>query len=277
MEFLKTDSKLGICDIGANPVDPTPFIEELYKNTPSVLYGFEPHEVAFNKLEQSESRKFFKYGIGDGEMHNLNLCKASGMSSFLKPKFDYLNYFHGFAEWAEVIGTAEVDTKKLDEVEFEENIDLFKIDVQGYESEVIAHGAETLRKALCVQLEVSPVPIYEGEKPLSYISKQLEDLGFMLHALHNVNLRCFKPVTVNQNIYDGINHVFQLDCVFIRSIEDLSKFNDEDLKKLAQIMFYCFNSFDLSYALISELDKRNGTKLTEDFRNLITQRQAAKA
>ena len=48
MNFIKNESKIYICDIGASPCDPTEHLEDLLKNTDSFLYGFEPSEKEFN-------------------------------------------------------------------------------------------------------------------------------------------------------------------------------------------------------------------------------------
>ena len=60
MKFIKNDSKIYICDIGASPCDPTDHIENLLNNTDSFLYGFEPNEEEFNKLEITDKKNFLK-------------------------------------------------------------------------------------------------------------------------------------------------------------------------------------------------------------------------
>ena len=75
MNFIKNESKIYICDIGASPCDPTEHLEDLLKNTDSFLYGFEPSEKEFNKLkqlEQKDKKKFFQKAIGDGSEKTLN-------------------------------------------------------------------------------------------------------------------------------------------------------------------------------------------------------------
>ena len=57
------------------------------------------------------------------------------MTSILEPDFDYLKLFHGFSDWAKVTKKVKVQTKKLDDVNFDKKIDFLKIDVQGYEHE----------------------------------------------------------------------------------------------------------------------------------------------
>ena len=81
-----------------------PLIDELFNNTNSKIIGFEPSEEEFNKLEKNNPRKiFYDYAIGDGSEKYLNICKGPGMTSFLEPDLDYLNNFHWFGDFAEII------------------------------------------------------------------------------------------------------------------------------------------------------------------------------
>ena len=41
------------------------------------------------------------------------------MTSILEPDFEYLKLFHGFSDWAKVIKKVKVQTKKLNDVNFE--------------------------------------------------------------------------------------------------------------------------------------------------------------
>ena len=56
MEFIKTETPIQICDIGASPIDKTDFIELLI-NSNSKLIGFEPNSVEFEKLNQNDPKK----------------------------------------------------------------------------------------------------------------------------------------------------------------------------------------------------------------------------
>ena len=85
-DFIKNNTPLIICDIGASPVDKTDFIDELFNNTNSKIIGFEPNNQEYNRLKTSDTnKKYYNYALGDGEDKILNICKAPGMSSFLKP------------------------------------------------------------------------------------------------------------------------------------------------------------------------------------------------
>ena len=55
-----------------------------------------------------------------------------------------------------------------------------KIDTQGYESEVLRGAAETLGRVVGVQLELSLVPLYEGQRLMPELLEHLSRLGFEL-------------------------------------------------------------------------------------------------
>tara|TARA_B100000674_G_C37932924_1_gene958847 strand:+ start:106 stop:942 length:837 start_codon:yes stop_codon:yes gene_type:complete len=270
MKFIKNDSKIYICDIGASPCDPTDHIENLLNNTDSFLYGFEPNEEEFNKLEITDKKKFFKKAIGDGSDQHLNICRYPGWTSFLEPDKDYIKKFHNFENNSEIIKQIPMKTEKLDEINFEKKIDFFKIDVQGFESIIIENGLNKISDALVVQLELSPVPIYKKEKNMSYVSNLMEKLNFNLNMFHKINTKAFKPMIIANKTTVGLHTIFQLDCVFVKNFEEIEKLDQDQLKKLILIMFYSFKSYDFVDYLINKLDKISSSNFTKEYRNLIS-------
>ena len=268
LDFIKGETPLIICDVGASPIDKTEFIDDLFNNTNSQLIGFEPNKVEFEKIDKTnQSKKFYNYALGDGKDKKLNICKAPGMSSFLKPNLDYLKLFHGFEEWAKIEGQEDVKTKKLNDIE--EEIDFIKIDVQGYEYEVLNNGTNKLKNAKVVQFESSPFPLYINEKSISEIINLLEKNGFMLHMFNKIHTRAFKPMKISNNNLIGLNNLFQLDCVMVKNFEEIKNYDQNELIKLILIMFYSFKSYDFVGYLINLLDKKNDTSYIVKYRNLI--------
>ena len=269
MNFLKNKNPIKICDIGASAIDKTKFIDDLTKNTYSKLIGFEPNNSEFEKLDKNNTnKKYYNFAIGDGKNKILNICKAPGMSSFLEPEIKYLSKFHLFEKLSQIEKKIEVETKKLDDIEDE--IDFLKIDVQGYESEIIKNGKNKIMNALVVQIETSPIPLYKKEKTFSYIISQLEELGFYLHMFNNINTRTFKPMLLENNPYKGLHHLFQLDCVLIKHFNEIEKLKQDQLIKLILILFYSFKSYDLVDYLISLLDKNYNTNFISEYRKLLS-------
>ena len=266
-DFIKNNTPLIICDIGASPVDKTDFIDELFNNTNSKIIGFEPNNQEYNRLKTSDTnKKYYNYALGDGEDKILNICKAPGMSSFLKPNLDYLNKFHGLGEWSEIISQEKVKTKKLNDIN--EKIDFIKIDVQGYEYEVLYNGLEKLKKVKVIQIETSPFPLYHDEKYSSEVLRLLENAGFMLHMFNHINTRAFKPIIIGNNKRLGLNHLLQLDCVMVKNYDEIYKLSMEGLTKLILIMFFSFKSYDFVDHLISIMDEKFGTGYLQKYRIL---------
>ena len=259
MKFIKNNSKIIVCDIGASPCDPTEHLEELLNNTESFLYGFEPNEEEFNKLKITKKKKFFQKAIGDGSEHILNLCAYPGWTSFLEPDVEYLKKFHYFEKASKIINKVSLKTERLDDINFEKKIDFIKIDVQGFESIIIENGLKTISDALVVQLELSPVPLYKNEKNLSYVTNLMEKLNFNLNMFNNINTKTFKPMRLGNDTDNGLHTIFQLDCVFVKNYKEIEKLNEEKLKKLILIMFYSYKSYDFVDYLICRLDNLSGT------------------
>lgn len=267
INFIKNETPIIICDIGASPIDKTDFIDELFNNTESKIIGFEPNNDEFIKLEKNDERKhYYNYAIGDGSEKILNICKGAGMTSFLEPDLNYLKNFEWFNINSEIIKREKVKTKKLDDLN--ERIDFLKIDVQGYEYEVIKYGKEKIKNSLVVQLETSPIPLYKNEKTFPHIVLELEKLDFSLHMFNKVNTKPFKPMKVNNSIFMGINHLFQLDCVMIKNLNIIDSLSKEEIIKMILIMFYSFKSYDFVDYLISEMDKRFNSNFLEQYRKM---------
>jgi FkbM family methyltransferase len=80
-----------------------------------------------------------------------------------------------------------------------------KLDVQGYESQVLAGAENTLPQVRCLRLEVSLVPLYEGQSLYLSMIERMNSMGFSLWGLD--------PAFVDP----GTGKTLQLDALFCRS------------------------------------------------------------
>jgi FkbM family methyltransferase len=78
---------------------------------------------------------------------------------------------------------------------------LLKIDTQGFEAEVLDGAAALLPRLAGVQLELSLVPLYEGQPGYRLLLERLERLGF---ALHLVLPGYFERKLARQVEFDGV-------------------------------------------------------------------------
>jgi len=80
-----------------------------------------------------------------------------------------------------------VRTKKLDEIEFEDKIDFIKMDVQGYESQIIEGAKKMLRESTNLKMLVEFIPNahrVQGKNEEDFI-RLLDELGFEIFAMEN--------------------------------------------------------------------------------------------
>jgi FkbM family methyltransferase len=142
-------SRPRIIDVGAN-VGQFATAAKLFFPSAQVE-SFEPDPLVFNQLEVNvrnfEDVKVHELGIGDkNETKEFYVHELSLMSSFKK--------YPGYHYDASDIKRLKIST--LDDQElFKEPIDLLKIDVEGYEANVLEGAKKTLKKAKYLLMEVS--------------------------------------------------------------------------------------------------------------------------
>jgi FkbM family methyltransferase len=90
---------------------------------------------------------------------------------------------------AKIIRTEEVPVRTidalLDEVGAEPAIG-FKIDVQGFERDVLDGAGDALKSARLVEMELTPVAVYEGQMLLEEALATMSTAGFVLSLTENL-------------------------------------------------------------------------------------------
>lgn len=242
IDLLKPDKLTHVVDVGANPIDgPAPYQEFLRQKFCSVT-GFEPQDDAREKLiaQKSELETYLPYAVGDGADANLYVCAYSGFSSLLKPCNKSLNIFSEFIPNARVLDVKSVQTHRLDEIEELRPFDLLKIDVQGSELSIFNHGPRHLKNAVAVHVEVSFIPLYEGQPVFGVIDLLLRKYGFLPHTF--VALKNWKvgPLARPDSQY---KQCLEADILYIKDLVSPSMSN-EQLKQLCIILHCIYGSYD---------------------------------
>lgn len=263
-EVLKPKRLTRICDVGANPIGPTPYADLLEAGFCEV-WGFEPQEEAFAKLveAQTPNTHFLPYAIGPAGKATLRVCHNDGFTSLLEPSDDTRNAFGRLHRGTRVIERVEMTLHPLDGMKELPQFDLLKIDIQGGEVDVYTSGKKRVGKALAVISEVAAIPIYH-DQPLMHVQmSELEKLGFQFHKF-----LFFKPIhrlnKFSVRLPRRAYHVQALDgdAVFIRSLLNLQALTVEELKHLVILTDAVILSQDLGVAAMAELVNRD--MLTED-------------
>lgn len=256
-----------VVDIGANPIDGDPPYASLLRSGCANVVGFEPNPFALARLNAGKgpNETYLPDPVGDGGRHILHICLAEGMTSLLKPNKAVLDLFHGFSDWAQVVGKDEVRTVRLDDVPETAGVDFLKLDIEGAELMVLRNAEARLREALVIQVEVAFLPIHENQPLFSDIDQFLRARGFMLHRFFPAVSRVLRPLVIANDIHAGLSQLVFADAVYVRDITRLAVLTEKQLLKTAALMHECYRSFDLVLHLLSEHDRRTGGGLAPSY------------
>ena len=216
MEYLNPERKTRFVDIGSNPCDGSPHYEKMLQSGIADVIGFEPQKDVCKKLISEGKYNncvYLPYAIGDGNTHILNQYKYSGLASLFPPDIATFNLSHIYREqrsW-EIIKKTSIETKRLDDINDIKEVDLLKIDTQGSELNILVGGEQVLNNTLCIQLEVSFIPLYEGQPSFGEINVYLRKHGFLPHCIAEQKNIMLYPVA--QSIF-GSNQLFEMDIVY---------------------------------------------------------------
>lgn len=175
------------------------------------IVSFEPLSNAY-KLLQKNSKKDRKWAIHSraavgSEVGKIKInISANSTSSSILPM---LNKLLVAAPYTAYVGVEEVPIITIDSVYSQYiNRNVFlKVDTQGYEAQVIKGAVNSLPMIKGVLLEMSLVPLYEGQKLWEETINLMKDSGFRLWAI-------LPGFTDSKN-----GQTYQVDGVFFRDVE----------------------------------------------------------
>lgn len=183
LELLRSADIKVIYDIGAHVGTWSLLAKAIFPS--AEIHAFEP-------LLQNRGEFLRHFGGGTNTtLHSVALGSSNGSANFhltntvnsssVLPLVAGANPF-GLKE----VGQTSVEIRRLDDYRAAQRLklpDIVKLDVQGYELEALKGGAQCLRAAKAVIVEVSFVEIYQGQPLFADVVRYMADEGFRLHAL----------------------------------------------------------------------------------------------
>lgn len=154
------------------------------------IVSFEPDERTYHQLEQRAAddpgwtHHQLAIGAQKGEL-SLNLSHSSLWNSFLPISTTTL----GGAPDAVYVGTQTVQVDRLDDLVTNGDRVMIKIDVQGFEREVLAGAQNLLSRTSALEVELCPLTLYEGQDLMTGLLQRLEAAGFAMVLVDNVAVR----------------------------------------------------------------------------------------
>jgi FkbM family methyltransferase len=184
LELVKSENIRVIYDIGANVGTWTLLAKAIIPSAD--VHAFEPiatHQSGFAQRV---------LGVKDVTLHPIALGSANESSLLHIADFSDASSVLPLADASRsCFGIREVDAipvrlHRLDDYRIERQLrfpDLIKLDIQGYELEVLKGGQQCLGSAKAVLTEVSFVEFYRGQPLFEDVVRFMDDHGFRLHAL----------------------------------------------------------------------------------------------
>jgi len=196
-----------VLDIGANKGT---YGQEIRNtNFSGRIVSFEPLAEPFNQLKHTSSKdnlwscENIAVGNFEGEA-SINISGRVTSSSLLKITERHVNAMPSSSTvHVEKIQVARLDSLYSKFVKPYDRI-YMKLDVQGYEREVLKGATETLKQTHVLEVELSMVPMYEGAPVLSEMLTLLEGMGYVLVS--------FAPVFSDPQT----GHLLQADGIFVK-------------------------------------------------------------
>ncbi len=176
------------------------------------IYSFEPlpecYEALKRALEPEADFHPLQLAIGE-ENAKLNFYRSihTPSSSFLKMTKLHREAFPETIEGQQEKATA-VESRRLDDAVKDLAIEdglLLKLDVQGYESKVIAGAPQTLKRVKVAIIETSFVELYESQPLFDGIYHLMRDAGYVYRG------------NLQQMMHPTTGEIVQADSVFVRA------------------------------------------------------------
>jgi FkbM family methyltransferase len=174
----------------------------------ATIYAFEPLPKCYDKtaaiINTIGKGKAFNFGLGvKSETIPINQNEFSPSSSFLPMNKTHVDAFPFTEKQTQTL----VQVRRLDDVADELCLGsriLIKIDVQGYERDVIAGGKNTIEKAKVVLIELSYEELYSGQPLFGEVYDALRSLGFRFAG------------TLAQMPHPKDGRLLDADCLFVK-------------------------------------------------------------
>ncbi|MET0865306.1 MAG: FkbM family methyltransferase [Nakamurella sp.] len=250
--------QVDVVDIGANPIDGDPPYRLLLDAGLCRVTGFEPQPAALATLltQAGTAERYLPYAVGDGGEHTLHLCATSGFASLLEPDDQQLELLIDFPRLAQVTGREQLNTRRLDDIDEIDRIDLLKIDIQGGELSVLQAGRHKLAGAVAIQTEVGFHRLYRGQPTFADVDLELRAQGFVPHQFVTTRTWPMAPVVWADPLQSAARQLVEADVLYVRDPVRADLLDVGQLARLAIVADVVYGSFGLALRCVIELIAR---------------------
>lgn len=167
------------------------------------IFAFEPQpqfvKLMKEKFKGQKNVKIHQMAVGNKNKEiTFNILNRPTASSVILPTVINKKY-HG--EQAEISKKIKVKQVKLDDIIRSKNVDLIKLDLQGYEMEALKGARDLLKRTKILTTEVEFVEEYKGQSLFSDIDNFMRENGFYLYNLYELYTQNDGQLTAGDAVY----------------------------------------------------------------------------
>ena len=263
----KLEAKINILDIGAQNIENQSHVYQplLQYGLIDKIVGFEPiKEKADERNTNEPLAQIHSYALGNGKPATFYINNYDATSSMYPINDAVMGEIQGLNHLS-TVNTKVIETKCLDEIKTPKEIDFLKIDVQGYELEILKKSVQTLKKVSILYSEVEFQPIYLNQPLFGDVFNYLLRNNFDLYDLKNQQ-KLSSVNAANSLIPCSATKLFWADALFSKRIP---VFTGSQLLKSAIIAHLVFQFYDLTHDLLYAYDAIYKTCLRYDYLEVI--------
>lgn len=246
-EIFDNENTISLVDIGGYKG-----IQDRWKRVENLVdfHTFEPNSVEADKIRsKTKSLNIYKSALSssDGKIL-LNICKEPGVSSVLEPNFEFLKKFKN-VERFEIVKKIEVEAKKLDSLKIDK-IDFIKIDVQGYNLEVLKVSTEALKKAIGIEIECEFKEIYKNQSLFKDVDEYLSKHNFEVCDFTDI-IRWTENVSKEKEQIKNQGEIIYVNALYLKKNLNNKNIDKEKLKKQI-LIFLLYGQYSKALNLIKK-------------------------
>ncbi len=267
IKTLLSDTKFTIVDVGAQLLDSEDHVySKLTEKFPCRVIGFEPlREELAKRTRKERDVEMLPYFIGDGNEWNFYETSFSPASSNFEPDIKLLGQYHALGGMLNVANVSKVQTQRMDDIDYLDDMDFLKVDIQGGELACLQGGRNVLKNVAVVNVEVEFVRLYKDQPEHHKIEAFLSENGFFLMDYRDFGYLTYKEHPVG---YGG-GRIGWADAVYVKDESRLKALGPQKVLKTAIIAHYIYSHWDLAAHLFGIYDEMTGRSILSLYQNLL--------
>ena len=198
--------------------------------------------------------------LGDGSKMDLRLAVQAELSSTLPVLPEKPSIIPNIMP-PTLVSTTSVTSSRIDDVNGINNIDWLMLDDQHHNLAILQHGQQKLANALLINVGICFLPGHSEQVDFGEINQQLENAGFRLLKLENIQHHNLLPEPEQHQEQSETTYG---QAIFIPNNDKLSQLDNNKLYKLAFLLGTIYGLKGAAYQLLNHMDTEQAKLYLQD-------------